>query len=249
MRYLLIDFDSVVHNAVRCSKDIDEEGFVRDKDLVMDSIGAALGSIMDGASEQLQAPIHRVGLFVSGSYSFRKLVHPDYKANRKKTPTPVLLYWALHKAVDYFGAMKVDGLEADDVVLATKKKLEEDWENEVVVATIDKDLRQVSGLFYDYYYTRNELVKVSEEEARHNFWKQMLMGDKTDNVQGIKGIGDKKADKILKDCTNEYSMFRKVYASYITHYGVKARLMYDKSFRLLRMVEDGIPTMKEFKEL
>jgi DNA polymerase-1 len=249
MRYLLIDFDSVVHNAVRCSKDIDEEGFVRDKGLVMDSMNGALESIMEGVSEQSQAPIHRVGLFISGRYSFRKLVHSDYKANRKNTPKPVLLNWAMREAENTFGALRVDGLEADDVVLATKKKLEEDWENEVVVATIDKDLRQVEGLFYDYYYTRNELVKVSKEEAVVNFWKQMLTGDRTDNIQGIKGIGEKKAEKIIGEHSSEYGMFRAVYAQYITHYGSKSRLMYEKSFRLLRMVTEGIPTMQEFKEV
>ena len=55
---------------------------------------------------------------------------------------------------------------------------------------------------------------VKEEEAIKNFYKQLLTGDRTDNIPGIKGIGDKKADKILDGLEEEEDLYRAVLEVY-----------------------------------
>ena len=90
--------------------------------------------------------------------------------------------------VDKWGALMIEGMEADDALGLAQ-------EEDTVIATIDKDLRIVSG----WHFNLNTHVKdkVTDQEGDRFFYKQMLMGDKVDNIIGIRGVGPKKADKAL----------------------------------------------------
>jgi 5'-3' exonuclease len=46
------------------------------------------------------------------------------------------------------------------------------------------------------------------------FYKQVLTGDRVDNIPGLKGIGDKKAEKILGEAKTEQDLFTAVLAAY-----------------------------------
>jgi DNA polymerase-1 len=48
---------------------------------------------------------------------------------------------------------------------------------------------------------------VSAEEGQRFFYKQILMGDKADNIVGIKGVGPVKADKMLAKATTESELY------------------------------------------
>ena len=52
---------------------------------------------------------------------------------------------------------------------------------------------------------------VSDKQAEYNFWYQMLVGDVVDNVKGCKGIGPKKAEKILLESENYEQSVKDVY--------------------------------------
>jgi 5'-3' exonuclease len=78
--------------------------------------------------------------------------------------------------------------------------------------SIDKDLDMIPGHHYnpvkkDHYY-------VNDKEAIKNFYRQILTGDKVDNVQGLRGIGPKKADKILGDFDTDLAMYEAVLKAY-----------------------------------
>jgi 5'-3' exonuclease len=48
----------------------------------------------------------------------------------------------------------------------------------------------------------------------YSFYKQILTGDRVDNIEGIRGIGPVKADKILKDCTTEKDLYEACIKAY-----------------------------------
>jgi DNA polymerase-1 len=81
----------------------------------------------------------------------------------------------------------MEWLEADDVlgIKATAKP------GEFIVATIDKDLRQIPGKLYNW--TKGKIENISLEDADFFFFTQLLTGDSTDGIKGIPGVGQKRA--------------------------------------------------------
>jgi len=67
----------------------------------------------------------------------------------------------------------------------------------------------------DYPY--REVFEISEFEAMKNFWMQVLTGDSVDSIQGVPGIGKKKAEKILEGCGTEEEMYDAVFSAYRNH--------------------------------
>ena len=132
---------------------------------------------------------------VKGKGNFRKDISPDYKSNRRELDKKIrdsLNY--LHKYAVSKGAIQADGMEADDLVSIWAYEAIDNNE-EYVICGIDKDLLQIPGQHYNYGKDTWQLV--NEEEALHNFYIQCLTGDNIDNIPGLKGIGPKKAEKIL----------------------------------------------------
>ena len=102
-----------------------------------------------------------------------------------------------------------EGQEADDAVSIRAYELgEEDY----IICSIDKDLNNVRGWHYDF--GKNVRFFVSEAEALKNFYTQLLTGDRTDNIPGLKGIGPKKAEKILDNCNTEEELYNAVLEAY-----------------------------------
>jgi hypothetical protein len=99
--------------------------------------------------------------------------------------------------------------EADDAIGIRAYSLgEEDY----VICSIDKDLDNIRGKHYNF--VKNEHYTITEEVAIKNFYRQVLTGDRVDNVPGLAGIGPKKADKILKDCSTEKDLYKAVLEAY-----------------------------------
>ena len=133
---------------------------------------------------------------VKGRGNFRNDLASDYKANRKELDADlrVALNYAHSYMVDELGAIPADGMEADDLVSiwATEAR---DEGRDYVVAGIDKDLLQIQGDHYNYNKKTHQTI--SRDEGNLNLMRQCLIGDTADNIAGIKGIGPKKAAKIL----------------------------------------------------
>jgi len=105
--------------------------------------------------------------------------------------------------------------------------------------SIDKDLKQVPGWYFNPDKPENGMEWIDEWTGHFNFYKQLLTGDKVDNIPGIRGIGPKKAEKLLMDCKDEVEMYEvcaNVYADQSTpmvDMHRNARLLY-----MLRYVGD-----------
>jgi DNA polymerase I len=141
--------------------------------------------------------------------SFRKELYKEYKANRQPAPDDLIVQIPLCIELTRLMGIPVytiEGVEADDVIatLATRGK-EKDME--IVIHSADKDLMQlVDGKTSLYDSMRKKLYDELEVEKKHGVPPSKigdllaLMGDASDNIPGIKGIGKKTAAKLL----NEY---------------------------------------------
>lgn len=134
---------------------------------------------------------------VKGEGNFRYEIYKDYKGHRKP------LEEDLKKALNYghrfiteeLGAIRADGMEADDLVSIWAYE-QMDMGFDPVIAGIDKDLLQIPGWHYNFV-KKDEPRHVDADQANLYLMLQCLTGDNADNIPGIKGIGPKKAEKIL----------------------------------------------------
>lgn len=136
-------------------------------------------------------------VFLSGKTNFRTdvAVTAPYKGNREGNRKPVH-----HQALrDYLtnewdADVSVDE-EADDTIAIRATELG----NEAVIVSLDKDFDQVVG--WHYNFAKKRLYYIEPDEGDLNFYMQFLMGDRIDNIIGVKGIGCVKAAKLLSDKT------------------------------------------------
>jgi 5'-3' exonuclease len=146
--------------------------------------------------------------------NFRYMIDSNYKGNRPSTPDFVVKWRpTIHKEFkDTWGFLPVEGMEADDAVAITVEKHRDNYD-EIIVATFDKDLRQIPDITF-YNMKDHTMEKITKEQAAKNFYTQMLTGDPGDNIPGLKGIGKVSAAKILNSCVNEFGLFRTVVGEY-----------------------------------
>ena len=133
--------------------------------------------------------------FVTGKRNFRYDIAPDYKGNRKGGRVPKNLT-ACKSHLMKIGAVLNTDLEADDAVICRAKELERVGIPFVIVGC-DKDLLQIPGIFYDPFSKKRTVV--TKEEARFHLWKQIAIGDSTDNIRSAKGVGPATFKKWFKD--------------------------------------------------
>jgi 5'-3' exonuclease len=139
--------------------------------------------------------------------NFRYKVDPNYKSNRPKTPDFVIKWRpTIHTEFqDTWGFYPVEGMEADDAVAITAEYYRDQYK-EIVIATFDKDLKQIPNSIF-YNMKDHTQTKISEFDAAYNFYTQMIMGDSGDAIRGIPGVGKAGAKKVLKDKKTVCQMF------------------------------------------
>jgi 5'-3' exonuclease len=108
-----------------------------------------------------------------------------------------------------------EGQEADDSIAIAH--VENNYKS--IIASIDKDFLQLRGNHWNF--VKKEMTFVSEEEAIKNFYRQVLTGDRVDNIIGLKGIGPVKADKILSERESPAEM----YTACVQAYGSTERVI------------------------
>ena len=136
---------------------------------------------------------HYAGFLTSGKcFRYAAAKTKPYKGNRKYGDKPIIFPAIKEYLKQMWGCIAIPELEADDLVSIYHDPLK------TVICSPDKDvLYQNKGTHYNY--GKAETVIVNEVKAETFLWKQMLMGDSTDGIQGIPKIGPKTADLWLKD--------------------------------------------------
>lgn len=141
-----------------------------------------------GLVERLDLDDWTVWLTAGGN--FRKEVYPDYKANRREKQKPKWLGECYKYLYSGWAAQAQRTYEADDLLgIAITENPDH------VLISYDKDLNQVPGWHYNWYHDSE--FYVDPYEGDRFLASQLLIGDRTDNIKGAKGIGPKKAEKIL----------------------------------------------------
>jgi DNA polymerase-1 len=168
-----------------------------------------LTDVNDAAQEHFGTPTHFAVVFDHSSYSFRNDLYPDYKANRSEPPEDLVPQFPLiREATRAFGlpCLEMEGYEADDI-MATHARLAEEAGAETVIVSSDKDLTQLvtdRTVMFDpmknRIIDRDAVIEKFSVPPEQMIDLQALMGDSTDNVPGVPGIGPKTAAQLL----NEY---------------------------------------------
>ena len=148
--------------------------------------------------------------YLTGSNNYRKEIAKEapYKGNRT-APKPQHYELLREYLVKSWGFEMVDGQEADDAIGIKAYTLDV---NDYMIYSIDKDLDMIRG--WHYNFNKDHKYFVDEDDTLRTFYKQVLTGDRVDNIPGLKGIGPKKADKILGDSLTETELFTAVLAAY-----------------------------------
>lgn len=171
--------------------------------------------------------------------TFRHDKYEDYKAGRIKMPDELKQQFPFAKDILTYKGIKwfeIDNYEADDIVGTLAKQIDEkDGIYEALIVSSDKDLLQLISdnvtvkmlktkdyimmtpkVFYDTYgLTPDKMIDI-----------KALQGDSSDNIHGVKGIGEKTALKLLQ----EYGSIENIYESIDKITGsVKEKLLADKN--------------------
>ncbi|WP_416151470.1 DNA polymerase I [Salipaludibacillus sp. HK11] len=158
------------------------------------------------------APTHMLVAFDAGKTTFRHDTYKEYKGKREKTPPELAeqlpLMRDLLKAfnIPYF---EVENYEADDIIGTLSEKVANKEEYDVKVYTGDKDLLQLVTKNVKVALTRKGISNVDTYDLATVDEKygitpiqiidmKGLMGDSSDNIPGVPGVGEKTALKLLK---------------------------------------------------
>lgn len=193
----LLDMDIIAYsNAASAENDSVEVAYMR--------IDQHIHSILDTT----KADSYRG--FISGGSNFRHEIYPEYKANRKDMADPRWRKACKEYLVQEWSAEVTDGYEADDALGINQT-------TDTIICTIDKDLDMIPGMHYSWPIVRKGVVvregkiyEVSEIEGIKSFYRSLLVGDRTDNIFGVDGIGKVKAAKMIDELQTEEEMFDKV---------------------------------------
>ena len=143
--------------------------------------------------------------------TFRHEKYVDYKGGRNKTPDELMMQFPLAKElVEAMGMTYVvaDNYEADDIIGTYARICEEDKDFDATIISSDKDLLQLISNEVDVKLLKQTgYIRMDEKEFFDTYGiepKKMvdlkaLMGDSSDNIPGVRGIGEKTALKLLKD--------------------------------------------------
>lgn len=159
---------------------------------------------------------HAAIVFDSGSKTFRNEIYPAYKANRPPCPEelkpqfPIVRQTA--ESLNLHILEKV-GFEADDIIATIAKKSAAQG-YEVLIVSSDKDLMQlVDEHTFMYDAMKNRFIGIPEVKEKFFVGPDKvldllsLVGDSSDNVPGVRGIGPKTAAELIQQFGNLENIF------------------------------------------
>jgi 5'-3' exonuclease len=157
-------------------------------------------------------------MYLSGPTNFRTGIATikPYKGNRdpdhRPKHGPAIKEYMEHK----YNTVYSEDEEADDLVGYSHYGMWLRDERSTVIATVDKDMDMIPGMHYNF--VKDESYYVDEYEADRWFYLQLLMGDSTDNIPGIPGVGPKKAATMLEGLAGEEEYFVQALDAYENAY-------------------------------
>lgn len=201
--------------------------------------------------------------FDKGKKTFRHQKYTEYKSGRAKLPEELAMQIPLVKEyIEVLGIkqLECDDFEADDLVGSCADKFK-DLVDEVIVISQDKDLLQLveekisvaspkSGVSELVYYTIHNFKELMGIEHTQLTDYKGLIGDSSDNLPGVSGVGPKTAQKLLE----EYKTLENIFDNVENIKGkIKEKLITDKEVALqtkyLATLVRNIPLNLELEDL
>ena len=157
-------------------------------------------------------PKYALVAFDKGKETFRHKSYEAYKGTRDKTPTELVEQFGyVRELIESYGIKYEEHLdyEADDII-GSYAKIAEKAGLEVIIVSGDKDLTQLASDNITVYYTKRGVTEIDYYtpefiNEKYGLTPQQivdmkgLMGDKSDNIPGIPGVGEKTAIKLLTE--------------------------------------------------
>jgi DNA polymerase-1 len=138
--------------------------------------------------------------------TFRHEIYPEYKANRPPMPEDLVLQMPrIDEVIAAFRvpAIRIPGMEADDII-ATLAHMYAEKVDKVIIVSSDKDLMQLVtdkvvmlDTMKDIWVDEKAVVEKFGVEPSQVVQVQALMGDPSDNIPGLPGVGPKTAGKLI----------------------------------------------------
>ncbi|NAL96407.1 DNA polymerase I [Staphylococcus epidermidis] len=168
-----------------------------------------------------EKPNHFLVAFDAGKTTFRHSKYSEYKGGRQKTPPELSEQFPyIRQLLDAYHIKRyeLDNYEADDIIGTLSRQADEE-DFETIIITGDRDLTQLATDNVTIYYTKKGVTDVDHytpkfiaEKYNGLVPKQIIdmkgiMGDTSDNIPGVAGVGEKTAIKLL----NQFESVEGVY--------------------------------------
>lgn len=202
---LIIDGNSLVHRAFHALPPLSTSNGV--------VTNAVLGftNMLFKVLEKI-GPNHIAVAFDKGKTTFRHETYAEYKATRKSTPLELRSQFPLVKEILQnmrIPTLELENYEADDII-GTLTRMAEDNEMQAMVLTGDRDALQLVSPRVKVLLTQKGISEMQEYDEgkvwdRYGVSPQQiidikgLMGDTSDNIPGVPGIGEKTALKLIQE--------------------------------------------------
>jgi DNA polymerase-1 len=214
-KLVLLDTHAIIHRAYHALPEF------------MNSKGEPTGAIYGLATMLFKIiselnPDYIIACYDLPKKTFRHLAYDDYKAGRAKADDALVVQ--LIRSREFFEALSIpmyecEGFEADDLLGTIAEKVKSIVDMEVIIASGDMDTLQLVDKNKVKVYTLkkgiNDTILYNEEKVKERFGfdpiylpdYKGLRGDPSDNIIGIKGIGEKTATILI----SKYGTIEKMY--------------------------------------
>jgi DNA polymerase-1 len=235
---------------------------------LINSKGENTGAIFGFASTLLkilsdEKPDYIAAVFDTKEPTFRHIKYKEYKATRQKMPNEMVdQYPRIVELVETFEIpfLEKPGYEADDII-ATIAKVAESKEIETYMVTGDKDFMQLLSPLIKMYVIRpgkdQEILDLHVLKERYQLTPIQvieylaLMGDSSDNVPGVPGVGEKTAKTLIQEFESLDNLYAKI--DQISQKGLKQKLEEGKEkaylSRELVTIDQQVPVEIDFGKM
>lgn len=210
-----------------------------------------------------EKPDYIAAVFDTKEPTFRHIKYKEYKATRQKMPNEMVdQYPRIVELVETFEIpfLEKPGYEADDII-ATIAKVAESKGVETYMVTGDKDFMQLISPFIKMYVIRpgkdQEILDLHVLKERYQLTPIQvieylaLMGDSSDNVPGVPGVGEKTAKTLIQEFESLDNLYAKI--DQISQKGLKQKLEEGKEkaylSRELVTIDQQVPVEIDFGKM
>ncbi len=210
-----------------------------------------------------EKPDYIAAVFDTKEPTFRHIKYKEYKATRQKMPSEMIdQYPRIVELVETFEIpfLEKPGYEADDII-ATIAKVAESKGIETYMVTGDKDFMQLISPLIKMYVIRpgkdQEILDLHILKERHQLSPTQvieylaLMGDSSDNVPGVPGVGEKTAKTLIQEFESLDNLYAKI--DQISQKGLKQKLEEGKEkaylSRELVTIDQQVPVEIDFGKM